>query len=424
MDGKSIEEVSTFKYLGVTENKNADLQHELKRRILSMRIAFQTYKRRVFENSYLSVSCKLNFFVISILSVGLYGSALWSLTKRQVVKLEGFYLRFLKRTVPGVNLMSSYEEVILAAAKFNCVIIPIECYIIKRNLTFMGHIERLNPDEIQIQILHGTIDIPNSNNNSNKKTKCKIHGFSKNVKRNLTEFGINQINVEGQMQDRSKWRNTIINDGVCYFMSNLFKKRSAIRVKKHVNQTEAQIQYIIAMKTKLNIAIITEYDRQLLYDWEGTFKTWKDAYIKNLDKKSLNERNKEYPIQIIIQPEVNPVLSITQPTVVKINNYKKNYPAKSKYSLTMSLIQKIKNPSHQSRNIQNRIRNRNIRNLSNRNILDSNLNNTKSDEIYNDNVSNEIITCIRSNRTNDNNLAATNFISNMEIQVSRQVLTY
>ena len=48
--------------------------------------------------------------------------------------------------------MPCYDEVNLATAKIKCGIIPIECYMIKRDLTFMGHIERLNYDEIQIQL--------------------------------------------------------------------------------------------------------------------------------------------------------------------------------------------------------------------------------------------------------------------------------
>ena len=78
---------------------------------------------------------------------------MWRLTKKQACKLEGVYLRFLRKIVAGVNFISSYEEVIIAAVQYNCVIIPIECYIIKRDPTLMGHIERHNPKEIHIQLI-------------------------------------------------------------------------------------------------------------------------------------------------------------------------------------------------------------------------------------------------------------------------------
>ena len=51
--------------------------------------------------------------------------------------------------------MSSYEDVMLEAAKFDCTIMQIECHIMKRGLIFMRHIMRLNPDKVQLQILHG-----------------------------------------------------------------------------------------------------------------------------------------------------------------------------------------------------------------------------------------------------------------------------
>lgn len=76
--------------------------------------------------------------------------ALWSLLKQQISKLEERNLKFLKAIVPRINSDSTYEEVILEAAKFECIIVPIESQAVRRGLKFLGHIGRMNPNSIQI----------------------------------------------------------------------------------------------------------------------------------------------------------------------------------------------------------------------------------------------------------------------------------
>ena len=155
-------------------------------------------------NKLLSVSIKLRMYTVMVSTAGLYGSALWSLTKQQTTKLEAINLKFLKIIVPGINSFSSYEDVILEAAKQKCIIIPIECQAIKRGLMFLGHVERMNPHNIQIKILHSEI------NKGIKKSGAPLVGYKNSICKKLNQFGIKVDEANELMKDRAKWRSKYI----------------------------------------------------------------------------------------------------------------------------------------------------------------------------------------------------------------------
>ena len=232
VQNKCIEQVLKFKYLGVTENDIANMELEIEKRMLAMRIAFQKYKRRIFMNKLLSISIKLRIYTVMVSTAGLYGSALWSLTKQQTTKLEALNLKFLKIIVPKMNIFSSYEDVIIEAAQHKCIIIPIECQAIKRGLMFLGHVERMNPHNIQIKILHSEI------NKGTKKSGAPLVGYKNSICKKLNQFGIRVEEANELMKDRAKWRNKIHMEGSCYFISNWLRVRRVTRDKKYLMLTK------------------------------------------------------------------------------------------------------------------------------------------------------------------------------------------
>ena len=149
IEGKVVEEVKTFKYLGVVESMDGKIQNELSRRIIAMRAAYASYRAHVFQNRCLSISAKLNLYTVLVTSAALYGCSLWSLNKAEVGKLESINFKFLRYIVPNTTRMSSYEDIIIEAANWDVTIVPIECLIAKRNLRFLGHIERMPYSALQ-----------------------------------------------------------------------------------------------------------------------------------------------------------------------------------------------------------------------------------------------------------------------------------
>ena len=61
----------------------------------------------------------------------------------------------------------------------------------------MGHVERLNPEELQIQIMRGAI-----NESGKIHSKVKLYEYQHNIKQRLADFGLDQVNAQRVIHNR------------------------------------------------------------------------------------------------------------------------------------------------------------------------------------------------------------------------------
>jgi hypothetical protein len=93
---RSFENVSQFKYLGMTVTNQHLIQKEIKRRLNSGNACYHLVQN-LLSSCLLSKNVKVRIYKTIILPVVLYGRETWSLTVREEHKLRVLENRMLRR---------------------------------------------------------------------------------------------------------------------------------------------------------------------------------------------------------------------------------------------------------------------------------------------------------------------------------------
>ena len=90
IDGKDVEDVDSFTYLGVIVNKTGGAEQDITARVGKARSSFNKLTK-VWKSSQYSIRTKTRIFNSNVLTVLLYGSETWRNTKRDDEdKLDSF----------------------------------------------------------------------------------------------------------------------------------------------------------------------------------------------------------------------------------------------------------------------------------------------------------------------------------------------
>ena len=96
LNGKDLEEVDSFIYLGATVSKSGGAADDMKRRLGLARIAFNKLSK-IWKDSHIGRKTKLKIFRSNVVSVLLYGSETWKVTKGDDKRLDVFLHSCLRR---------------------------------------------------------------------------------------------------------------------------------------------------------------------------------------------------------------------------------------------------------------------------------------------------------------------------------------
>ena len=97
INGKEIENVNNFLYLGSSFASNSSLDTEINSRIGKVSGTFAPVTARVWDNQKLSIRTKPNVYCSCVCSTLLYGSETWTSSIVYEKKSNTFYLRYLRR---------------------------------------------------------------------------------------------------------------------------------------------------------------------------------------------------------------------------------------------------------------------------------------------------------------------------------------
>ncbi|XP_060520407.1 uncharacterized protein LOC132698368 [Cylas formicarius] len=153
-DGKPIERVQHYKYLGCILNAEWDNTQEIRSRIEQARGAFVKMKA-VLCSRDIDLALRIRILKCYVFSVLMYGAESWTLTETMCRRLEAFemwtYRRMLRvswvdrvRNIDILNQLNKQTEVIHT--------------IKKRKLEYFGHILRNTKYQILQLIMQGKID--------------------------------------------------------------------------------------------------------------------------------------------------------------------------------------------------------------------------------------------------------------------------
>ena len=145
--------VPTFTYLGSTVSSSVNLDSELNSRIGKAAGTMAKLNSRVWNNSKLTENTKLRVYQDCVLSSFFYGSETWTIYRRQEKRRNSFHLRCIRHIlhIHWQNRITNSEVLERAG------IPSIFAILGKKRLTWLGHLQRMNPGHTPKDLLYGEL---------------------------------------------------------------------------------------------------------------------------------------------------------------------------------------------------------------------------------------------------------------------------
>ena len=198
IDEKLLNAVDNFKYLGSIVSNDATFDEEITARIAKATAAFGRLSKRLWTNCGIKLNTKICVYKAAVLTSLLYGCETWTLTKKQVKRLEKFHQTTLRKIarIKWFHKVTNYDVL------SRCSISSLQSMIDKARLRWTGHVVRMKDDRIPKALLYGRLStgIPKRGNHNT---------YLNSVKSTLRECGISSIHLEELASDRAKWRHTV-----------------------------------------------------------------------------------------------------------------------------------------------------------------------------------------------------------------------
>ena len=137
--GEEIEDVSSFIYLGGTVNNEGGTTEDIRRRLGHARSAYNKLTA-IWNSSQIGRKTKIRLFNSNVISVLLYGSETWKMTKGDEHLLDTFLHKSLRR------ILKVYwpQRVSMETVRERAGMEPISSMVKKRRWKWIGHVLRMD----------------------------------------------------------------------------------------------------------------------------------------------------------------------------------------------------------------------------------------------------------------------------------------
>ena len=139
IQGKTLNQVQSFTYLGGVINDDATSSHDIKRRI-GLAMGGMQKLSVIWRAKEISLPTKMELYRVLILSITTYGSESWTLKKKDEQRLLTFEMSCLRR-ITGVSRRDRIKNV-TTRAQTNCEISIVQ-KIQHKQLLYFGHVSRM-----------------------------------------------------------------------------------------------------------------------------------------------------------------------------------------------------------------------------------------------------------------------------------------
>ncbi|KAL1448183.1 hypothetical protein WDU94_005664 [Cyamophila willieti] len=228
LNGNTLKEVDSFKYLGSKLTKNGDISCEIKNRVNAANQAFARLYNRVWKPHNLSLKTKIQIYNTIVLSTLLYSSECWTLKAKHIQELNSFHLRCL-RTIAHINWKDMIpNEVVLQKTNM----LKLDELIRIRRLRWAGHLSRMSEDRIPHQIAFSELS---EGKRAQQKPKKRWTDMMRN---DLKLLKINEKDWRSTASDRNLWRSKIHES-----IQHEHEKNIQQTIQKRQDQHEEQDQW-------------------------------------------------------------------------------------------------------------------------------------------------------------------------------------
>ena len=198
INGKYVKSVNEFTYLGSIVNRDASMDPELSTRIAKANSAFNKLDERLWRKSGIRLDTKVMVYKAVVLSSLLYGSEAWTLSTKQIKRLEMFHQKCLRKIcrIEWYHKIPDYE--ILE----RCQIGSLKSFLDRNKLRWTGHVIRMENTRIPKIMLYGRVDKGAAKRGNNST-------YMNSLKALLRECDMDLSQLEEHAGNRNSWRSTI-----------------------------------------------------------------------------------------------------------------------------------------------------------------------------------------------------------------------
>ena len=224
INGTQLKTVNEFTYLGSCLSDEVSLSSEISIRLTKASAAFGRLWTRVWKEKGLAVKTKIAVYKAVVMSALLYGCESWTLYKGQVLRLEQFHLRCLRK-IMGITWQDRIPNTtILRRAGLD----GIEAYIMRSQLRWAGHVARMPDDRLPKQIFFSELS------EGDRVPGRPFLRFKDKLKESLKRCDIDPSSWPDLAADRTAWRSQVkkgVNSYEAKRLAELDEKRKALKAR-------------------------------------------------------------------------------------------------------------------------------------------------------------------------------------------------
>ncbi|XP_063600687.1 uncharacterized protein LOC134776864 [Penaeus indicus] len=199
MDGNTLKNVESFKYLGSSINSAANLDDEVLCRISQASRVFGRLHTRIWQERGISTKTKLSVYRAAVLPSLLYGCETWTCYRRHIKKLDQFHLRCLRKILRVSWKDREPNQEILRRAGLT----GNEAMLSQSQLRWSGHVTRMDDSRLPKQLFHAELSTGKRHRGGQRKR------YKDSLKSTLKSYNIPVDGWQAMALDRPKWRATI-----------------------------------------------------------------------------------------------------------------------------------------------------------------------------------------------------------------------
>ena len=229
IEGKQLNAVKTFKYLGSTISNDASLDAEITSRIAKATAAFGRLTKRLWTNRNIRLDTKIAVYRAAVITSLLFGCETWTLKKAHFARLEKFHQTTLRRIarIRWFHKVPNYEVL------SHCNIPTLQSMIESAQLRWCGHVVRMKDDRIPKALLYGRL-ADGTSSRGNHKT------YLNTLKSTLGACVIRCDQLETLASQRNPWRKTY-KDGIARAEKKRIEHLETKRMKRKARTALARL---------------------------------------------------------------------------------------------------------------------------------------------------------------------------------------
>ena len=201
VDGKPVNQVTQFTYLGATITSDGKLDKEISVRIGKATGAFNQLNN-VWKNRNISIKNKVRIYIAAVITILTYGCEVWNTTQIQTRRLETFHQYCLRRILRVRWFHRKRNEEVLERAAIS----TLADIVTTKRLRWFGHVSRMPEDRLPKYLLHWK---PKHGKRSRGRPRKSLNDvYVEDAECRLERSGLTIDSMMELAANRKLWRNS------------------------------------------------------------------------------------------------------------------------------------------------------------------------------------------------------------------------